>query len=63
MGIDKALPLITHQLFQKLPMPFCHQLIQVFKEVLVFAGLQPPPTGGRLVGEGFVGSHGCIAFR
>jgi len=40
-----------------------HQLIQVLKEDLVFCRLQPPPAGGRLVGESFIASHGCIAFR
>jgi len=63
VGIDKALPLIAHQLFQKLAVSLFHQLIEVFKEELVLCRLQPPPAGGRLVGEGFAGSHGCIAFR
>lgn len=63
MGMEKTLPFIADQLFEKLPVPFFHQLIEIFKEKLVFCLLQPLPASGRLIGEGFAGSHGYIAFR
>src|SRR5438270_10931012 len=40
-------------------MLFFEMRIQIFKEKL-FGLLQSPPAGGRLIGEGFACSHGCI---
>jgi hypothetical protein len=62
VGVEEALSLVAHQAFQKLAVVVFHLGFEVFEEEL-FGLLQSLPTLGRFNHEGFVGSHGCIAFH